>query len=406
MRYATRLEKQPKAKRTFSPFTNVEGKKRMALSGLWRLDFRAFDAILLVVTLAIMFFGWIMVGSASVAYSEHQFGNIWHYSFKHGVFLFLAIFILLWFSKVSSEFWHNISHWLLLGAFILLALVLIFGIEINGSKRWLYFGLFNVQASEVAKIFLVIYSASYLTRHLKGVRSRLIDYIKPFFILTLMGYLLIEEPDYGALVVMVAAVLGMLFLAGVRISYFFVSALLILLALWLVAIAEPYRIERLSNFINPWANEFDSGYQLTQSLIAFGRGHWFGLGLGNSIQKLFYLPEAHTDFVFAIVAEELGFVGCAFLLLMFGILVWRILHIGRRAELKENFYSAYLCYGIGILFAAQIIINIGVNVGILPTKGLTLPLFSYGGSSLLTHAFMLALVLRISIENRITKPEN
>lgn len=406
MRYATRLEKQPKTKRKFSLFTNTDEKKRMALSGLWRLDFRAFDAILLVVTLAIMFFGWIMVGSASVAYSEHQFGNIWHYSFKHGVFLFLAIFILLWFSKVSSEFWHNISHWLLLGAFILLALVLIFGIEINGSKRWLYFGLFNVQASEVAKIFLVIYSASYLTRHLKGVRSRLIDYIKPFFILTLMGYLLIEEPDYGALVVMVAAVLGMLFLAGVRISYFFVSALLILLALWLVAIAEPYRIERLSNFINPWANEFDSGYQLTQSLIAFGRGHWFGLGLGNSIQKLFYLPEAHTDFVFAIVAEELGFVGCAFLLLMFGILVWRILHIGRRAELKENFYSAYLCYGIGILFAAQIIINIGVNVGILPTKGLTLPLFSYGGSSLLTHAFMLALVLRISIENRITKPEN
>ena len=273
---------------------------------------------------------------------------------------------------------------LLLIAAVLLVLVLLPGIgrEVNGAKRWIGVGLFNVQPSELAKVFAVTFLAAYLVRRQKQVREKWMGFFAPFFVLLPIAGLLLLEPDFGATVVMFGAAGGMLFLGGVGMFRFGILILLAAAAVYGL-VQDPYRWARITNFSDPWADQFGAGYQLSQALIAFGRGEWLGVGLGNSVQKQFYLPEAHTDFVFSVLAEELGLVGALLTVALFVFVGVRSLYIGLWAERSRQFFSAYVAYGLALLWIGQILINIGVNVGLLPTKGLTLPFLSYGGSSLI-----------------------
>lgn len=359
-----------------------------------------FDGWLLLAAVALLMVGLVMVTSASTEVATGLTGNPFYYGIRHGVFVVIATGVAAGVLYVPLDSWQRNGPWLLLAGFFLLIAVLIVGTEVNGSKRWIPLGPINVQASEVAKLFLIIYVAGYLERFLPGVRKSWWEFLKPLIILMPMGVLLIMEPDYGALVVMTGCVMGMLLLAGAPLIRFILLLSAVLALGGYIAIAEPYRLERITSFADPWADMYDSGYQLTQALIAYGRGHWLGLGLGDSVQKLFYLPEAHTDFVFAVIAEELGLVGAVSVVGLFALLVYRALHIGRQAELQRLPFAAYLSYGIGLVFGAQAFINIGVSTGILPTKGLTLPLLSYGGSSLVVSCVMVALLLRVDNETR------
>jgi len=255
-------------------------------------------------------------------------------------------------------------------------------------------------------LFVLIYLAGYLVRRSHEVRTAVRGFVKPMLILTLICTLLLAEPDFGAAAVMLAAAMGMMFLGGVRFWQFGVLMVCVALALAALIYTSPYRLERLTAFMNPWADPFASGFQLTQALIAFGRGEWFGVGLGNGIQKLFYLPEAHTDFLFAVMAEELGLIGSLFVIFLFGLIVVRAFVIGRRAERVEKKFEAYLAYGLGLWIGIQAFINIGVNMGVLPTKGLTLPFMSYGGSSLLVMCVVMALLIRVDYETKQVPRKN
>lgn len=361
---------------------------------------RYLDGWLLFSSLFLLALGWLMVSSASVAVAEFLSNNPQHYAIRQGVFAVLSLLIVFLVSQVPLALIQKQGPLFLLFAFLLLSLVLLIGREINGSTRWISFGFFNLQTSEVAKICLVIYMASYLTRHIQQVRNTFTGFIKPLLLVLVYGGLLIFQPDYGSLVVAMAAVMGMFFLAGVQLKHFLLVLLTAVVGLAFIAIMEPYRVERLTSFTDPWSHQFNSGYQLTQALIAFGRGHWVGLGLGNSVQKLFYLPEAHTDFIFSILAEELGLIGGLLTIALFVVLISRIFLIGRQCEVIGHFFSAYLCYGLGVIFATQVLVNLGVNTGLLPTKGLTLPLISYGGSSLIASGVMLGLIFRADYERR------
>lgn len=358
------------------------------------------DTWLLFSAVALLLLGWVMVSSASVAIAEAWTGSPQYFAWRQSAFIFIALVATILVACIPLSVSRFNGHWFLMLAFLLLVVVLVIGREVNGSTRWISLGPFNLQTSEIAKICLLIYMAGYLVRHLQSVRETFGGFIKPLILVVLYGGLLIAQPDYGALVVVMAAVMGMVFLAGVRFSHFFLVLILAVAALALIAVIEPYRMQRLISFTDPWSRQFDSGYQLTQALIAFGRGQWTGLGLGNSVQKLFYLPEAHTDFIFSILAEELGLLGALATLGLFALMIARIFVIARKSEEVGHFYAAYLCYGLGVIFAVQILINLGVNTGLLPTKGLTLPLISYGGSSLLASGIMLGLVFRADWETR------
>lgn len=283
-----------------------------------------------------------------------------------------------------------------------MVLVLIPGIgrEVNGAKRWIGFGLFNLQPSELAKLFTVVFIAGYLVRRQDEVREKLSGFLKPMLVLGPMAVLLLAEPDFGATVVLVGSCIAMLFLGGINLVRFIPLAACVLVLGAIVMTSQAYRLERLTNFVDPWADQYGAGYQLSQALIAFGRGEWLGVGLGNSIQKQFYLPEAHTDFVFAVLAEELGMVGALITVGLFVFVAVRALYIGLWAEKAKQFFAAYVAYGIAIQWIGQVLINIGVNVGLLPTKGLTLPFLSYGGSSLIICCVSLAMLLRIEWERR------
>src|SRR5690606_28606662 len=288
-------------------------------------------------------------------------------------------------------------------AVLLLTLVLIPGIgrEVNGAARWIPLGVFNLQASEAAKPLILIYVAAYLARCGEAIRHRVSAFIPPLLALAVVGLLLLMEPDFGTAVVIFATAMGMLFIAGAPLPWFVVLAAPVVLAGWLLVIMSPYRWARLTAFVDPWQDPFASGFQLTQSLIAIGRGEWLGVGLGASVQKLFYLPEAHTDFVFAVFAEELGLLGVIVLIGLYGLIVARAFRIGLHSIRLGLQFGGYLAYGIGLWFGMQAFINIGVNMGLLPTKGLTLPLMSYGGSSLICTLVSLALLLRAGIELRL-----
>lgn len=362
-----------------------------------------FDGWLIIAALSLLLIGWVMVTSASTEVASGLAGNPYYFSIRHGIFVLLSLLTVLLVARVPLAWWRVNGPFLLLVGIALLILVLLVGREINGSKRWLSVpGVpFNVQASEVAKLCLIAYMAGYLERFLPQVRREWGAFLRPLAIMMIIALLLILEPDYGAMVVMTGCVMGMLLMAGAPFVRFVILLTLVGVLGFYIAIAEPYRLARLTSFADPWADQFASGYQLTQALIAYGRGHWLGLGLGNSVQKLFYLPEAHTDFVFAVIAEELGLFGAIAVVGLFALLIYRALTVGRRAELAQLPFAAYLSYGIALVIGCQSFINIAVSTGMLPTKGLTLPLLSYGGSSLLVSGAMVGLLLRADIETRL-----
>ncbi len=360
------------------------------------------DYGLLVSALFLAGLGLVMVASASVSIADKALSQPLYYFWRQAGNLGFALALAAVTLCVATRVWRRLGPVLLVLGIVLLAVLLLPGVgrEVNGSTRWIHFGALNLQPSEVMRLFLVIYLAGYLVRRTEEVRSRLGGFLKPVVLLSLIAALLLLEPDYGATVVMFATALGMMFLAGVPLTIFFVWVLVTISFFACLVLAAPYRLERLLIFMNPWSDPYGSGFQLTQALIAIGRGEWFGVGLGASVQKLFYLPEAHTDFLFAVLAEELGLVGMLCVISLFAFIVIRAMQIGARAEKLGNPFCAYLAYGVGLLIALQSVINIGVNMGVLPTKGLTLPLMSYGGSSLVVSCVCVALLLRIDHELR------
>lgn len=363
-----------------------------------------YDKWFVFAVIAVVVMGLLMMTSASIVISDKLMHQPFYFLYKQLILLTVGMLLGSVVLQLDSSYWESMGGYMLVGVMLLLALVLIPGIghSVNGSARWIGYGPFMFQVSELTKFTMVIYMAGYLVRHAAEVQLKLSGFLKPMLILGVIAILLLREPDFGATVVVTATALGMMFLAGMRVQHFIALFSLVLGALVVIAVSAPYRLARLTGFLNPWARPFDTGYQLTQSLIAFGRGGWFGVGLGKSIQKMFYLPEAHTDFLFAVIAEELGLLGMMTVIALFLLLVTRIFIIGREAQRLDRHFAGLVAYGFGLWIAIQFTVSIGVNSGLLPTKGLTLPLMSYGGSSVLVNCIVIAAILRIDHENRLT----
>jgi len=359
--------------------------------------------VLVVVMLLLMTIGLLMMTSASVEIANSQYGDPFFFLKRQVFFTVLALLIALGTLLVPMRFWYGVSALLIVASYVLLALVLVPGVghEVNGSSRWINLGFYNLQPSEMAKLFMVFYLAAYLERRRDEVIGTWTGFLKPMLLLVLAIVLLHFEPDHGAMVIMIGTCFSMIFLAGAKLQRFALVLLVCVAGVVALAIMKPYVLDRFESFMNPWAAEYvyGEGYQLTQALIAFGRGGWFGEGLGNSIQKLYFLPEAHTDFVLAIVAEEFGLLGVSVVIGLFIALIAQAFSIGKKVEVTGDLFPAYVAYGIAMLFACQVLINVGVNIGLLPTKGLTLPFLSYGGNSLLVSCFMVAILVRIQYEH-------
>lgn len=358
------------------------------------------DLWLLGALLALLAIGIVLVSSASITIADRQYGEPLYFLYRHLIYVALGLVLGAVVASQPLQRLQTLGPILLLVGIALLLLVLVAGHSVNGSRRWLGIAGFNFQPSEVMKLCMVIFMAGYLARHADAVRTSLQGFGKPLLLLGVVAALLMLEPDFGSTVVLAATVAGLLFLSGMRLWPFVVLAGAMGTGLAVLAIAAPYRLERLTSFMNPWADPYNSGFQLTQALIAFGRGGWFGVGLGGSVQKLSYLPEAHTDFVFAVLAEETGLIGSVVVIALFAMVVTRAWNIAARAERGGNAFTAYLTYGIALWLGLQALVNIGVNMGVLPTKGLTLPLLSYGGSSLVITLVACALLLRADYETR------
>jgi cell division protein FtsW len=362
------------------------------------------DPVVVGLTAALLLVGLIMVTSASVTLAARD-GDPFFFLERQLIFSGVGACLAFIAVRLPTQIWERLSFILLIAAIALLALVLIPGIghAVNGSRRWLrLFGL-NFQASEAARVFLLIYLCSYLVRREDEIRQSIVGFLKPIGVLALAALLLLGEPDFGSGVVLLATGMGVLFLAGVRLRNFLGLCCVVLMVLGVVAISSAYRVKRLTGFLNPWADPFNTGFQLTQSLIAIGRGEWFGVGLGASVQKLLYLPEAHTDFVFAVLAEELGFAGILLVVMLVLALAYRALVIARAAAEAGLKFQSYIAAAFGIWFGLQAFINMGVNMGLLPTKGLTLPLLSYGRSSLLVTLAWIGILLRVHHETATAK---
>lgn len=362
-----------------------------------------YDRWILFSTGFLLAFGLLMVASTSMVISDRQFGYSLHYFIRQLIYLLMGLVLAWGATRIPMQFWKKISSILVIISLFFLIIVLVPGIGkvVNGSRRWISLGFISLQVSEVAKLFAVLYLASYLQRFRQQVQSEWMGFIKPIALLFIIVALLLLEPDFGTAMVITITFLMLLFIAEVRLWPFLLFFCLIAAAMIVLAITSPYRLERLTTFLNPWKTAYGSGYQLIQSLIAFGRGGIWGVGLGNSVQKLFYLPEAHTDFIFAVVAEELGLVGELLLIASFVILIARIFVVGQRAQRHDDLFSAYVAFSVGIWFAVQAMINVGVSAGVLPTKGLTLPFISYGGSSLLINCLVIGIMLRLSYETQL-----
>jgi len=345
--------------------------------------------------------GFLLVASSSIEVASDRFGQPLSFAVKHAVFLLIASIAGVVAYLIPTRWWYNYATYFLFASIVLLGLILIpgVGLTVKGATRWLSLGIFNLQPSEIAKFTMMLFLASYLVRRLEEVRQKFSGFVKPMAVVGLIAVLLLMEPDYGTLLVLSCAVMGVLLLAGAPFTQYIVFGSALVSGLIVLAVIEPYRFERIETIFNPWADRYGAGYQITQALLAFGRGGLFGMGLGNSVQKLFYLPEAHTDFVFAILAEELGLIGALFTVSVMTYMVWRGLLIGRCAELGGRPFAAYLTYGLVLLIALQTLINLAVNIGLAPTTGLTLPLLSYGGSSLVMTAVSLGVIARISADN-------
>lgn len=364
-----------------------------------------FDTLLLWLTILMLGFGLVMVYSASIAIAEADRSTGHHgayYLLRDGVFIGVGLAMGLAVFQVPMRHWQELAPYLFILGLVLLVVVLIPGIgrEVNGSRRWLPLFVINLQPSELMKLFAVLYAADYTVRKAALMHSFSKGFLPMLLVMLLTGGLLLREPDFGAFAVIVSIAMAILFLGGLNWKQF--AGLIVLLAVGFLLLiwSSPYRMQRIIGFMDPWADPFGKGYQLSHALIAFGRGEWFGVGLGASVEKLFYLPEAHTDFLLAVIAEELGFVGVMTVILMFTVLVLRAFAIGRQANLLERPFPALVSYGIGVWLGVQAVINMGVNMGVLPTKGLTLPLLSFGGSGIVANCVAIAMLMRVDWESR------
>lgn len=362
----------------------------------------AVDLWLIGTIMTLLAVGLVMVSSASIHYSATLYGNPWHVTIRQAVFAGIGLLMMAMVLQLSVAFWERWGAVLFLVGLLMLMLVLIpgIGVEKNGATRWINLGVINVQVSELVKLFVVVYIAGYLVRRAAEVRATVKGFIKPMVLLSVVALLLLLEPDFGATVIIMATVLGMMFLGGVRLWQYGILISAVAVAMSVLAVTSPYRMQRLTAFLNPWADAEGGGYQLINSLVAIGRGEFAGVGLGGAMQKLSYLPEAHTDFIFAILAEELGLIGSLLVIGLFSMLVVRAFLVARRAESNGMQFGAYMAYGLGIWFGLQAFVNIGVNLGMLPTKGLTLPLVSYGGSSIVVSCIAMGVLLRVDYESR------
>ncbi|MBB1294689.1 cell division protein FtsW [Pseudoalteromonas sp. SR44-5] len=360
-----------------------------------------YDVPLLYCVIMLIGLGFVMVTSASMPTADRLFNNPYHIIIRHSMFLAMG-FVLFWITCcVPMTWWKRSNPYLLLFGMALLIVVLIVGREVNGAKRWIPVGPVGFQVAEAAKLFFFSYIAGYLVRKREEVQENIKGFAKPIAVFAVYALLILLQPDLGTVVVMFVTTVGLLFLAGAKLWQFFALILTGVGLVVLLIIVEPYRMARVVGFLEPWDDPFGKGYQLVQSLMAYSQGGWFGQGLGNSVQKLQYLPEAHNDFIFAVIGEELGFIGIVSILMVFGTLVFRALLIGQQALKCGKEYEGYFAFAIGIWFAFQTMVNVGASAGILPTKGLTLPFVSYGGSSLLIMTIAAGILLRVDFETKM-----
>lgn len=355
---------------------------------------------LLIVLVGLSLFGLVIIASASMPYAAETHGNPFYIVMRQLIFLVMGLVAGCAVYRIPIAYWERVALPLILVSLFFLAMVLVPGIgkEVNGSRRWIDLGVITVQVSEAVKLLIIVYLAGYLVRRGELVRESFQGFMRPLFLIGVASVLLLLEPDFGAAFVIVTTSLAMLFIAGVRMSQFLAMILSLSVVGVIVIVSSPYRMRRLSSFLDPFSDPFASGFQLTQSLIAIGSGGFSGLGLGGSVQKLFYLPEAHTDFLFAILCEELGFLGVVAVVAAYGFIVWRSFRLARIADELGFRFAGYLSLGIGVWIGLQAFVNMGVNMGILPTKGITLPMMSYGGSSAVVFAVAFAILLRIESE--------
>ena len=381
--------------RRASAFSGARGER----AGRPRL---AWDPWLVGTAAALILFGVVMVYSASIGYASRASGFSGYYLLRHVVHVLLGLTLMALVVRLRIRLWEMAGPALLLTGIVLLIVVLIPGVgaHVNGSSRWLRLGIMNVQPSELMKLFMIVYVAGYLVRKQGELRNFTQGIVMISLVVAAVGALLLLEPDLGTVVVITFAVFGMLFLGGVRFWHFALVVGAGIGGMVALTVISPYRMGRVTSFLDPWADPFNSGFQLVQALIAFGRGGWLGAGLGASVQKLSYLPAAHTDFLLAVIAEELGLLGVLTVMALFGLLIMRTFAIARQAERVGMIYAARLAQGLGMFLGGQALINMGVNLGMLPTKGLTLPFMSYGGSSMLVSCIALGLLLRIERETR------
>jgi cell division protein FtsW len=365
-----------------------------------------FDLGIMIAAGALAALGVIMVASSSIAIADGQHVGPFYYVTRHVVFLGLGVALGIVMTRIELEWLERNAFVLLLLAIILLLLVFVpgLGLRVNGARRWIRLGFAGFQSVEAVKLMFIVYLASYLVRHRDNVQMSMFGVIKPLGVALILVGLLLMQPDFGSAALIIAVTVGMVWLGGARMRNLFYLAIPAMPAIAWAAMTSDYRVKRLTSFLNPWAHPFDDGFQLTQALIAIGRGEWFGVGLGGSVQKLFYLPEAHTDFILAVIAEELGLAGILLVLVLFAALVGRALMLGLRAIERGQRFAGYCACGIGLWLGLQTLVSIGVNLGVLPTKGLTLPLISSGGSSVLMTCAAVGLLLRISFE--LSRAEN
>lgn len=383
---------RPQAK----PIENLPGRQK--LSG-------PYDFLLVTISLFLLFAGLVMVASSSITMADRLHASPLYYFWRQLASVMIGVCGAAIVLRTPLAVWQKLSSYFLLLAVMFLIAVLVPGVgrEVNGGMRWISLGPLNVQSSEIAKVCMIIYLSGYMVRREDKLRATFAGFIHPIIVVTLVAGLLLLEPDYGSAVVIFATTLGMLFMGGVPLSRFFLWMSAATTALLSLAVLSPYRLQRLTSFMDPWQDPYNTGFQLSQALIAFGRGEWFGVGLGSSIQKLFYLPEAHTDFVYAVLAEELGLAGTVSIIALYFLIIWRAFLIGETAQQAGKLFSAYIAYGIGLIIGVQAFINMGVNMGVLPTKGLTLPLISYGNNSMVISCILIAYLVRVEMENRMPK---
>ena len=369
-------------------------------------DFGKLDYFLIALFALLSFTGLLVLTTASVHFSDSLYGNPTHILNKQLIHLFLGFFLLINIFLIPLTFWEQFDRWLLALGILLLILVFIpgVGVEVNGANRWIRIFGFSLQPSEIMKFLIILYISAYCVRRSDEVRSDLLSFVRPSVLLVSIISLILIQPDLGTSAVIFASALGVLFVAGVPNRQFIVVFLIGLIGIALLITYVPWRWERIISFVDPWSDPFDKGYQLTLSLMSIGRGDWFGVGLGESLMKMGYLPDAHTDFIFSILIEELGLVaGILIISMLFGI-SFRVFLIGRQSLQRRNYFGFFFCFGAAILIGLHVFINVGVATGLLPTKGLTLPLFSAGGTNLLIMCSIIGLILRIDYENKISMP--